>query len=181
MSQPNLCSQTIEVEGEVAELVPLEGFAYYVTRSGRLFSLTAANGGPREIAARPARGEKYKSLTLCGNDGRRISTRTHRLVCLTFHGPAPTDQPCVRHLNGDSLDNRAENLAWGSYSDNEADKLDHGTWDLRRNGKLSEADVRQIRDLVASGKTQKEVALLFAVSRPTVTRLVNGSIWSNIK
>lgn len=42
----------------------------------------------------------------------------HRLVCLTYHGPAPEGKPWVNHLDGNKLNNHANNLAWSSISEN---------------------------------------------------------------
>ncbi len=50
----------------------------------------------------------------------------HTLVATAFHGPRPERTEC-RHLNGDMLDNRAENLVWGSHSENMLDAVRHGT------------------------------------------------------
>ena len=44
--------------------------------------------------------------------------KMHRLICEAFHGPAPDGLPVVLHLNEDSTDNRAENLAWGTQKQN---------------------------------------------------------------
>jgi hypothetical protein len=53
--------------------------------------------------------------------------KVHRAVALAFHGPPPESQPIVRHLNGDPSDNRPENLAWGTQSENMRDAVEHGT------------------------------------------------------
>ena len=53
-------------------------------------------------------GDKYIRITL---HGRKY--RVHRLVAAAFvENPRNFEQ--VHHLNGDYLDNRAENLAWGN-------------------------------------------------------------------
>jgi HNH endonuclease len=44
--------------------------------------------------------------------------RIHRAVCEAFHGAAPFDGAVVMHLNENSLDNRASNLAWGTQKEN---------------------------------------------------------------
>jgi hypothetical protein len=54
-----------------------------------------------------------------GYQGRPV--RFHRLICEAFHGPAPEGRNVVRHLDGDRLNNRPENLAWGTYAENSAD------------------------------------------------------------
>jgi hypothetical protein len=56
--------------------------------------------------------------------GARRTTAVHRLVALVF---CEGEGEVVRHLDGDKTNNAATNLAWGSYADNEADKVGHGT------------------------------------------------------
>jgi len=59
-------------------------------------------------------------------DGRTRTTRVHRIVALAFHGqPAPGHE--VRHLDGDRTNNNAENLKWGTKSENRLDSVRHGT------------------------------------------------------
>jgi hypothetical protein len=84
--------------------------------------------GELRNAARPTRilktplTEGYPSIRARGK-----SCKVHTLVCEVFHGPKPTPGHEVRHLNGDRTDNRAENLAWGTRSENVRDAIDHGT------------------------------------------------------
>lgn len=65
-------------------------------------------------------------------DGKQIRTTVHRLVCEAFHGlpgelPSGVKRWEVRHLNGVKTDNRPENLAWGSPSENREDSVRHRT------------------------------------------------------
>ena len=59
--------------------------------------------------------------------GRGNSQCVHKLVLLTFVGPAPDRHECC-HNNGNPADNRLENLRWGTRSDNIRDAVRHGTW-----------------------------------------------------
>lgn len=59
--------------------------------------------------------------------GEKTTANVHRLVCEAFHGPAPEGKPLACHKDGDALNNRAENLYWGSLSDNMRDSVRHGT------------------------------------------------------
>ena len=60
-------------------------------------------------------------------DGKSVWRRVNRLVCEAFHGAPPEEGMHARHLNGDSFDNRRENLAWGSAMENYLDQVVHGT------------------------------------------------------
>jgi hypothetical protein len=42
----------------------------------------------------------------------------HRLVCEAFHGPPPAADSQVDHVDGDSLNNRADNLEWVTQREN---------------------------------------------------------------
>jgi len=44
--------------------------------------------------------------------------KVHRVVCDAFHGPAPFPNAVVIHLNENALDNRPENLKWGTQKEN---------------------------------------------------------------
>jgi hypothetical protein len=67
----------------------------------------------------------YLLVVLCKNGGNeRVSV--HALVLEAFVGPRPAGM-VTRHLNGDSQDNRLENLTYGTQRENLLDRVRHGT------------------------------------------------------
>lgn len=50
----------------------------------------------------------------------------HALVLEAFVGPRPTGMQCC-HRDGDPANNRVENLRWGTISENQLDRVRHGT------------------------------------------------------
>jgi len=159
----------------------IEGFpGYVVTACGQVFSRNHPTGPLRWF--KPLKGhidkKGYHGLTLCNSDGH-FPRRVHRLIADAFH-PNPDDLPCVRHINGNPGDNRAENLAWSTYAENEADKWAHGTWNTRRNGKLSIPQVKAIKRQIAAGEVHQEIADKYGVSRITVTRIAKGTTWGDV-
>jgi hypothetical protein len=75
----------------------------------------------------------YMAVNLYGNNGRKRQL-VHHLVAEAFHGKRPAGMVC-RHLDGDLLNNRAENLAWGTHAENSADMMRHGNGYIT-NGKV---------------------------------------------
>ena len=92
------------------------------------------------------------------------------LILLAFVGPRPEGTE-ARHLNGIRDDNRATNLAWGTKSQNEIDKVLHGNNNL---AKLTPDTVREILSLLNAGLTPKEVAPRFGITAQHVRRLRRG-------
>jgi hypothetical protein len=70
---------------------------------------------------RPAVRGVYLTVVLTGQK----TVRVHRIVALAFHGSPKSDQPIVRHLDGFSWNNRADNVRWGTYKENMADAMLH--------------------------------------------------------
>jgi hypothetical protein len=75
-----------------------------------------------------AYGYQRVGIPPLGDENPNTTQRdVHRLMCEAFHGPPPSDDAVVRHLNGIRTDNRPENLRWGTPAENTADMLRHGT------------------------------------------------------
>lgn len=64
-------------------------------------------------------------LALC-KDGKQNSFQVHRLVMLAFHGPCP-DGMEVCHNDGNHLNNKLSNLRYDTRSNNQYDRVKHGT------------------------------------------------------
>lgn len=102
-----------------------------------------------------------------------------------------------------------EQFCWGTASENAHDRKRHGTERARENGlltgkklrkqkhepliikrgprgeehgssKLSAVDVRQIRKWIADGAYTSDLAGLYGVSRTTIQRVANGSLWRHV-
>ena len=113
---------------------PIPGFpTYEISESGIVRSVprisVRSNGISANLRSRvlhPWRDPKTGYSRVCLSvDGVDTLERVHRLVALTFiRVGLPAE--VVRHLNGDSTNNHFTNLAWGTESENQFDKVRHG-------------------------------------------------------
>ena len=92
----------------------------------------------------------YYYCHLWANNGNRY-IRMHRLLALAFI-PNPNNYPLVRHLNDIKTDNRLENLAWGTMSENIKDSIKNGKYNQEASEKA-----RNIGRKISSTKCSKKV------------------------
>lgn len=152
---------------------------YEVSNDGRVFSLQNWRGYERRELTQNINKDGYPYVRLTVN-GKRKNHRVHRIVALAFLDPPKDDQREVRHIDGNRLNSRSDNLAWGTAKDNAIDRELHGrTARGIRNGfaKLTEVEVSQIKSLLQSGLSQREVAKLSGVSQKTVWAIKHNKRW----
>ena len=82
----------------------------------------------------------YKRINLRTIDGKMKDCKVYILKAKAFiYGPNPLTYNVVRHLNDCKTDNRLENLAWGTQSDNVRDSIRNGNYNYEatiRGGKI---------------------------------------------
>lgn len=100
---------------------------YYASDHGDVWSVRAGRCMVPRIQSRTANYRIY-GLSLYLHGAIR-STTVHRLVLEAFVGPSPL---VVRHLDGDAMNNRLSNLAYGTMRENAQDMLAHGTHNQAR-------------------------------------------------
>lgn len=105
----------VSSQGKIRSLdrrVPTKKEGVTALRKGQVLNPWLVEGYPR-VALRHPNSPKHKHLHI------------HRILAQAFI-PNPENLPIVRHLNDVKTDNRLENLAWGTVSDNELDKTRNG-------------------------------------------------------
>lgn len=109
-------------------VVDYEGL-YEVSDQGRVRSLDRRDAAGRWVHGRAVqpvvhhRGHLRVSLW---SGGRRTQVFVHRLVLEAFRGPAPDGMEAC-HNDGKPTNNRLENLRWDTQSENQLDRVRHGT------------------------------------------------------
>jgi hypothetical protein len=121
-------------------------------------------------------------------DNKEMQEYVHRLVLKTFVGPCPHGmQAC--HSNGDPVDARLTNLRWDTQTNNERDKIGHGTYFNRPRRRLGEAGpnvkltnekVDEIHSMHADGVPQRVIARRIGTSPSNVWRILHGKTWMHL-
>ena len=157
--------------------------AHYLASSDGQIKRLACWYGSRRFRERILKanddGKGYLVVTVI--DGTAKVARVHKLVCETFHGPAPVGKPLVLHRDGNSKNNRADNLRWGTYEENEADKDGHGRrprGERAANAKLTDAAVRAIR---SSTEELSVLASRYGVTETAVSYARRGRTWKHVE
>jgi hypothetical protein len=133
--------------------------------------------GPRGLSTGTIGVRGYRVVSFFPTGSKPKAVYVHRLVCEAFNGPPPFEGALVRHLDGDRLNNLAENLAWGTHADNTADAKRHGT--LKNYGKLTVDQVREIKAaLAAGGETYEEIGRRYGVTGSCVYTIKKGKAWA---
>jgi hypothetical protein len=160
--------------------------AYEVSNMGRVRSVDRLI--PSRWGLARTRGQM---LRLKINDGgyltiemsyvrRRRNIAVHTLVLRAFVGLPEKGQVC-RHLNGNRLDARLSNLAYGTHKENVADMHRHrraAVGSANGSAKVTEAQVRTIRDDRANGMSLRAIARRHLISHSAAYNICAGITWA---
>lgn len=149
---------------------------YYADENGCIYS--TRSGYLHRLIQQIHKGYYYVHIRQSEPTVRWVKFPVHQLILFAYVGERPADKEC-RHLNGNALDNRLDNLCWGTKKENSADTIRHGTAACLRHGeraiaaKLSNKQVEQIRSLHSQGYKQIDIAKRFSISQHHVSDIVN--------
>ena len=110
---------------------------------------------------------------------QRKTRLVSRLLCERINGPAPTPEHHAAHScgNGRSGCVTSAHIMWKTPTENEADKILHGTHvkgAQHGNAKITEEIAKRI---VADRATQREIASKYGVSQQQVSRIKTKKAW----
>lgn len=155
---------------------PMHGYedTYNISTLGRIKRIRKARGA---VVGRITEGalqcKGYKTFSIPPNTYILV----HTLVAKTFLGPPPPGSQ-VRHLNGIRTDNRLRNLIWGTPSENQMDRVIHGTsnrGEQHPNKKLTTKEILEIRH---SNNSVRTLAARYKVSKSTVKDILSRRTWA---
>lgn len=157
----------------------IPGFPGYIaSEDGRIYSTRTKV--LTEIKPRMHKGYLHVFVKLGQGRLTKVKRGVHQLVTLAYHGQKPTPAHEVRHLDGSRTNNKPGNLCWGTRAQNVSDAIRHGTAvQVRRGtehprGRLSTADVAEIRRRAVSGEAYRRIAERYHVDPAYISRIARG-------
>lgn len=107
----------------------------------------------------------------------------HGLVLTAFVGPCPNGMECRHYPDGNPANNHVENLRWGTPTENQRDRILHGTSAMgERNTQaiMTEAVVREIKIRHKNGECPADIARDVGYRYHTVRAVTKGINWKHI-
>lgn len=134
--------------------------------------------------AKNARGKGYLVVSISYVNGIKQQQKyVHLLVLEAFTGSSPEGtEGC--HDNGNSIDNRIENLRWDYHSGNMQDAVSHDTITHgidQHSSKMTDTMVLCVRErYAAGGVTQVELAAEFNMRQSSMRKILIGETWARV-
>jgi hypothetical protein len=162
---------------------------YVLDEQGNIYSTNYKNSGKTKILKPAFQKDGYLKTMILGDDGKYLSKSIHKLMALTYFGKHDGLQ--VNHKNGIKHDNRLCNLEIVTRGENIKHAYLNGLiipkrGELNGNSKLTQNDVKEIREYVANFKGRyygrKELAKKYGISEAHLKDIVNGrrGIWMDL-
>lgn len=165
-------------------------FGYQASTHGRVRSVPRVietKRGSRRLSgtilspAKHSTEHPYPYVQLRVN-GRAEMRGVHVLVAMTFIGVRP-DGYYVCHKDGSPENNNLTNLYYGSPTQNQYDRREHGTLTIGEKhpmAKITIEDVRKILERLASGERQKDIGADFGITQSQVSNIKNKKLWKEV-
>ncbi|AKQ08561.1 HNH endonuclease [Bacillus phage PBC2] len=154
------------------------GDNYEISNMGRLKSLT------RNVIMKCQVSDRGYLKAKLYHQQKTKTVRIHRLVALAFI-PNLENLPEVNHCDGDKLNNKSDNLEWSTRASNVQHSFDTGLNPTKgegsRHAKITEEDVRKIREMYDTGKyTQRDLAKIFGINHSAIGCITRGETWKHV-
>lgn len=155
----------------------IEGYSglYLIRSDGYVISTRVWNGQKDRVLKPHPNSFGYLTVLLTNADGESKKHFIHKLVAHHFLGEKPANLQ-IRHLDGNKLNNRFDNLKYGTAKENADDREKHGTnaYGVKiGSSKLSESNVIEIRSQYKKRGDMVKIAEKFNVSCTQVYNIIN--------
>lgn len=177
------------VVAELEEWKPVIGYKglYEVSNFGRVKSLfykrVKCNEHKILKLTNMKKSDGYAHVYLYKN-GIKQQKRVNVLVLEAFTGKRPKGYEAA-HEDGIKTNNHFSNLSWKTRTENEQDKIRHGTvinGIKNHNAKLTDDDVRKIRKLYRPRIfSQEKLAKMFNIAESAIWYIIHRKRWQHVK
>ena len=176
---------------ETEQWKPVPGYEdyYEISNLGRVRRVSPERGTwfGRIITPNPG-SDGYPCIRFAVN-GVKKTYSLHRIVALTWV-PGYEHGLQVNHKDCDKTNNAADNLEWVTPGENVRHaraNLDsgwspetHARGEQVHTAKLTEDQVLEIRQLAASGMSNRKLAEQFGINHSQINRIINRKFWTHV-
>lgn len=127
----------------------------------------------------PFGNQRYETIAV-GNNTDRTRMYVHRFVCQFTHGPCPDDLHHAAHSCGNTRCVNPRHLRWSTVSENQLDRVLHGTdqrGERHPGSQLTEAQVLEAYKRSHAGERKEDIAAEYGVSPATIYAIARGTRW----
>lgn len=156
----------------------LNGLNYYISNFGNIKTKN------KYIKLRNDK-DGYLVFT-AGTKNNRNSFKVHRLVA-ELYVENPNNKPEVNHLDFNRNNSKFDNLSWCTHLENieysvknNKNIIINNNGENNPNSKLTEENVRAIKNMIDNNKKVSEIARKFNVGWQTINHIKNGNTWTNV-
>lgn len=176
----NLPSKIEEYAMTVEEWEQLKDFPNYgILSEGRVMRWQPGRRTHKGKILKPFQDTSGYLLVSLFKNNKRYDRPIHRLVAKEFCLPINGQE--INHIDGNKLNNRADNLEWVSRSDNVKHMFRIGLrsnrGELNPKAKLTMDEVNKIRRSLAFGNSYQSLANKFKVSKSCIAFIAQGKSW----
>lgn len=182
----------LKVKSDI-EWKKVDGFngTYYVSKCGLFKSVNHSckckNGKTRIQYGRILKQDVSKKgyLQVSLNFGKqKLHTGIHRMVALAFI-PNPENKPQVNHIDGNKLNNHADNLEWCTNKENQIHAVKNNLHnpnygEKHHMAKLTNSEAEEIRNRFNKGVTLKTVSLEYGISMAALSKIKQNKTYINL-
>lgn len=167
--------------------LPIQGYEqfYKVSSDGIIIAMKREWTTGRSILRRKEEHELRRFLKRSGyehtqltKDGIMRQVAVHRIVAETFI-PNPDNKKCVNHKDGNKLNNRASNLEWASYQENNNHALSTGLRTNpsgKENGYSVPVLIKKDGELLGEFASIKDASIKLDINKNLLYSLASGRI-----